>query len=143
MAIFIEKNGKYELFMQDNAEILNNNTKTVMEELIKLWCKATQGKELEEYIEDIRRLYDYTMLMAKENEKLKQALKDTIESSKIIENEQKEENERLNNIINELEKWLKDYIKLFDKPDMLEEQTLEDLKEVLDKLQELKGSDKE
>ena len=51
--------------------------------------------------------------------------------------------ERLNNIINELEKWLKDYIKLFDKPDMLEEQTLEDLKEVLDKLQELKGSDKE
>ena len=47
--------------------------------------------------------------------------------------------ERLNNIINELEKWLKDYIKLFDKPDMLEEQTLEDLKEVLDKLQELKG----
>lgn len=43
------------------------------------------------------------------------------------------------NIIKELEKWLKDYIKLFDKPDMLEEQTLEDLKEVLGKLQELKG----
>lgn len=53
------------------------------------------------------------------------------------------ENKRLNNIINELEKWLEDYIKLFDEPDMLEEQTCEDLKEVLDKLQELKGSDKE
>lgn len=52
------------------------------------------------------------------------------------------ENKRLNNIINELEKWLEDYIKLFDEPDMLEEQTCEDLKEVLDKLQELKGSDK-
>ena len=56
--------------------------------------------------------------------------------------EYRKEIERLNNIINELEKWLKDYIKLFDKPDMLEEQTLEDLK-VLDKLQELKGSDKD
>ena len=57
--------------------------------------------------------------------------------------EQHKEIERLNNIINELEKWLKDYIKLFDKPDMLEEQTLEDLKEVLGKLQELKGDSNE
>ena len=56
--------------------------------------------------------------------------------------EEQDKNKRLNNIINELEKWLKDYIKLFDEPDMLEEQTCEDLKEVLDKLQELKGSDK-
>ena len=52
---------------------------------------------------------------------------------------QQQEIERLNNIINELEKWLKDYINLFYKPDMLEEQTVEDLKEVLNKLQELKG----
>ena len=55
--------------------------------------------------------------------------------------ERNEENIRLNNIINELEKWLVDYIKLFDEPDMLEEQTCEALKEVLDKLQELKGSE--
>lgn len=60
----------------------------------------------------------------------------------IIEEEKDKEIERLNNIINELEKWLEDYIKLFDKPDILEEQTCEDLKEVLDKLQELKGSGK-
>ena len=46
------------------------------------------------------------------------------------------------NIINELEKWLESYIKLFDETDMLEEQTCEDLKEVLNKLQELKGSNK-
>ena len=52
---------------------------------------------------------------------------------------QDKEIDRLNNIINELEKWLEDYIKLFDDPDMLEEQTCEDLKEVLNKLQELKG----
>ena len=57
--------------------------------------------------------------------------------------EQHKEIERLNNIINEMKKWLKDYIKLFDKPDMLEEQTLEDLKEVLGKLQELKGDSNE
>lgn len=43
------------------------------------------------------------------------------------------------NIINELEKWLKNYIDLLKEPDKYEEQTLEDLKEVLDKLQELKG----
>lgn len=56
---------------------------------------------------------------------------------------QKKEIERLNNIINKLEKWLKEYIDLFKEPDIYEEQTLEDLKVVLDKLQELKGSDKE
>lgn len=56
----------------------------------------------------------------------------------IVVETQKEEIERLNNIIIEFEKWLKDYIKLFDEPDMFEEQTCEDLKEILDKLQELK-----
>lgn len=53
-----------------------------------------------------------------------------------------DEKERLENIINELEKWLKDYIGLFDKPDMLEEQTLEDLKEVLNKMRELEENNK-
>ena len=50
--------------------------------------------------------------------------------------------QRKDNIINELKKWLEDYIKLFDSPDILEEQTLEDLKEVLDKINELEGDNK-
>jgi len=40
---------------------------------------------------------------------------------------------------NELKEWVEDYIKLFDNPDILEEQTLEDLKEVLDKIKELES----
>ena len=55
---------------------------------------------------------------------------------------QQEAIDRLTNNWNELEEWLKSYIALFDKPDTLEEQTLEDLKEVLDKMKEIKG-DKE
>jgi len=47
-----------------------------------------------------------------------------------------------NKVINELEKWLKEYIDLFEEPDSFEEQTIEDLNCVLDKIKELKGSDK-
>ena len=53
--------------------------------------------------------------------------------------DQKEEIERLNNIINELEKWLKGGgIIDFD----IEHQVLA-IKDILNKLQELKGSEKE
>lgn len=96
---------------------------------------------------------DYITNLQTENEKLKNELEQqNIETGLEIERLNKEigilklnsqhlvkYNDELENIIKELEKWLKDYIKLFDKPDMLEEQTLEVLKEVLDKLQELKG----
>ena len=53
---------------------------------------------------------------------------------------QEEEIERLNNIINELEKWLDEETKLSNETDTLEHISYI---EVLDKLQELKGSDKE
>lgn len=43
---------------------------------------------------------------------------------------------------NSLREWLEDYIKLLYKPDSFEEQTLEDLKEVLDKMNELEGEEK-
>ena len=46
--------------------------------------------------------------------------------------------DQLTNNWNELEEWLKSYISLIENPDTLEEQTLEDLKEVLDKMKELK-----
>jgi hypothetical protein len=46
--------------------------------------------------------------------------------------------EQLTNNWNELEEWLKSYIALIENPDTLEEQTLEDLKEVLDKMKEIK-----
>lgn len=46
--------------------------------------------------------------------------------------------DQLTNNWNELEEWLKSYIALLENPDTLEEQTLEDLKEVLDKMKEIK-----
>lgn len=46
--------------------------------------------------------------------------------------------DQLTNNWNELEEWLKSYIALIANPDTLEEQTLEDLKEVLDKMKEIK-----
>ncbi len=50
----------------------------------------------------------------------------------------KQQIDQLTNNWNELEEWLKSYIALFDNPATLEEQTLEDLKEVLDKMKEIK-----
>ena len=52
----------------------------------------------------------------------------------------KQENEQLQNNWNELKKWIRDYLKLFDNPDYFEEQSIEDLNEVLNKMQELEGS---
>ena len=43
----------------------------------------------------------------------------------------------LQNNWNELKKWLEEYLQLFDEPDSYEEQTIEDLKEVLSKMQDL------
>ena len=61
-----------------------------------------------------------------------------------------EENKRLNNIINELEKWLEEQhqfiieIPAFTKEIAVEHKTMEICYEnILDKLQELKGEDKE
>ena len=51
-----------------------------------------------------------------------------------------EEYRKLENNWNKLKKWLEDYIKLLDNPDTYEEQTLEDLKEVIDKMQEIERS---
>jgi hypothetical protein len=55
---------------------------------------------------------------------------------------QEKEIERLNNIIDGLEKWLKHYIPLLEAGDIVEETTQDTLKEVLDKLNELKGDNK-
>ena len=52
--------------------------------------------------------------------------------------EQKKEIDRLNNVINELEKWLIEYRTFIDIPDYYEEGIIDCLDEVLDKLKELK-----
>ena len=51
-----------------------------------------------------------------------------------------QENEQLKNNWNELKKWIRDYLKLFNNPDYFEEQSIEDLNEVLNKMQELECS---
>ena len=63
------------------------------EEIRKMCSNIYEGEEWQPMI-------DLVQSKDKEIKSLKQALKDTIESSKIIEKEQKEEIERLNNIIN-------------------------------------------
>ena len=49
---------------------------------------------------------------------------------------------RLNNIIDELKKWLKHNISLLEAGDMYDEASQDTLKEVLDKLNELRGDNK-
>ena len=53
-----------------------------------------------------------------------------------------EEIERLNNIINELEKWLVEWREMLDCPDFYEEGIIDCINDTLTELQELKGSDK-
>ena len=52
--------------------------------------------------------------------------------------EKEQELDRLNNVINELEKWLIEYRTFIDIPDYYEEGLIDCLDEVLDKLKELK-----
>ena len=59
------------------------------------------------------------------------------------EQELLKEVERLNNIINELEKWLVEWREMLDCPDFYEEGIIDCINDTLTKLQELKGSDKE
>lgn len=49
--------------------------------------------------------------------------------------------EELNNIINELEKWLVEWREMLDCPDFYEEGIIDCINDTLTKLQELKGSD--
>ena len=51
-----------------------------------------------------------------------------------------EEIERLNNIINELEKWLVEWREMLDCPDFYEEGIIDCINDTLTKLQELKGN---
>lgn len=53
-----------------------------------------------------------------------------------------QEIEKLNNIINELEKWLNKWKSLIDKPDEFEDGIISCIVNTLDKIKELKGSDK-
>ena len=59
-------------------------------------------------------------------------------------NEEFKENVRLNNIINELEKWLVEWREMLDCPDFYEEGIIDCINDTLTKLQELKrGKDNE
>lgn len=78
---------------------------------------------------------------------IKQAIDDLVNENELLQDKiykQNEEIERLNNIINELEKWLiKQQIEEGEYCDFLLENKQIKVEEVLDKIKELKGSDKE
>lgn len=74
------------------------------------------------------------------------SLEDDIDYTDMTEEEYKQEIERLNNIINELEEYIKPYLYMLNgiqDRDVYEEQQLDDFTDIMEKLQELKGSDKE
>ena len=79
--------------------------------------------------------FQYTLAKAKGYDN---ALLFTNEEEELVE-----EIERLNNIINELEKWLVEWREMLDCPDFYEEGIIDCINDALTKLQELKGSDKE
>lgn len=83
-------------------------------------------KEVNEKIEILNNLV--------QNKEYFEKLDERIEKVNNCIQEQKQEIERLNNIINELEQWLRKNLPIEEK---------QDLQLVLNKLQELKGSDKE
>lgn len=90
----------------------------------------------EQFEEELYREHLYFVYedKCKELEKEIERLKQINEEHQKLNGELRVENERLNNIINELEKYLIEQV---------EKSYSNDYDDVLDKLQELKGSDKE
>jgi hypothetical protein len=93
-------------------------------------------------------ILDYTMLYEYHKKEIERLNK---ERNKTYENglnyflklqEKKDEIERLNNIINELEKWLEERLEKLD-INGYDDDVFNGIELVLQKLQELKGSDKE
>lgn len=78
-----------------------------------------------------------------EIKRLKQKAQDDYENYQEIMSQVLEQKGRLNNIINELEKWLKENNERLHKALGRKCVTQESYEEVLDKIKELKGSDKE
>ena len=78
---------------------------------------------------------------AKEQEMIINELRSINRTQENRINIQKEEIKELNNIINELEKWLED-VDIFQMNFIKNKKHITPYKAVLDKLQELKGSDK-
>ena len=91
-------------------------------------------EEVKEIIDTIsKEEFPYALAIAKAYEKLEQENTDL----RIQVSAREEEYRKLEDNWNELKKWLKDYLKLFNNPDYFEEQSIEDLNEVLNKMQEL------
>jgi len=113
-----------------------------MNELIKLWVSVTKGKEIEEFESDVQKLYDYTMNLQKENKQLQEELKFTIgivEHNRIISGKNKEIHQLKDNWIK-----LKEIAKSqsgFNKRADLKGGLWLEIDELLDKMQELEGSD--
>ena len=62
-----------------------------------------------------------------------------LKNQRMIIGKQQVEIERLNNISNELEKWLVEWREMLDCPDFYEEGIIDCINDTLTKLQELKG----
>lgn len=105
--------------------------------LSDLWCKSQEeNKELKNKIEVYKDANEYHQNIIHELETMKQPNQLHSENVRL-----RAENKRLNNIINELEKGIKENIEELEEHQLSRDRSDED-KEILRFLQELKGDDK-
>ena len=109
-----------------------------MNELIKLWVSVTKRKEIEEFESDVQKLYDYTMNLQKENEQLKEDIKDVDIWNKLY-NEQFDKNRKLEENWNKLKEYIKQEPTLDFYNDKLPFEVI--MVKIINKMQELEGSD--
>lgn len=116
---------------------MNDEIKEILESSRKI-IKSNRENGFDRIImlgDDIDKLLDYITNL---QNGFKSTVEELCETTEKFEKLQ-EENDRLNNIINELEKYIRNYINLLvSKPDMIEQGQLDILYEVLDKLKALK-----
>ena len=104
--------------------------------------KILSNKEYDKLINDKTPTIEYYMNNPYQARKIEKLEDYNIELEIKIDKKDKEI-ERLSNIINELEKWLVEWREMLDCPDFYEEGIIYCINDTLNKLQELKGSDKE
>ena len=95
------------------------------------WSKDINLETIKEYLQECAENDDYHY----EQYQIDIVMHEYIRQKQIIE--------RVNNIINELEKWLVEWREMLDYPGFYEEGIIDCINNTLTKLQELKGSDKE
>ena len=129
---------KYE---HDSEPMLNyKDLQLVLDEIERL------NKEIEKYNQMVQNTYETSQEMLGEQEQELKEANDSITWWQNRFNAIERENIRLNNIINELEEYINPFLYMLNgitDKDEYEQAQLDTFTDIMEKLQELKGSDKE